>query len=130
MIFEQSHLSNSNSAVVLLNGSPVDMTAWQDGCGAVLEAWFPGEQGAQAICEILFGEISPSGKLPITFPKTVGQLPLFYSMKPSGRGYGYIENDGNIDYYKNLLKGDYDTFISKQITKKLKQEMNIMMALY
>ncbi len=86
--------ANSNSAVVLLNGSPVDMTAWLDGCGAVLEAWFPGEQGAQAICEILFGEISPSGKLPITFPKTVGQLPLFYSMKPSGRGYGYIENDG------------------------------------
>ncbi len=87
--------ANSNSAVVLLNGSPIDMTAWLDTCGAVLEAWFPGEQGAQAICELLFGEISPSGKLPITFPKTVGQVPLFYSMKPSGRNYGYIENDGS-----------------------------------
>ncbi len=86
--------ANSNSAVVLLNGSPIDMTAWLDTCGAVLEAWFPGEQGAQAICELLFGEISPSGKLPITFPRTVGQVPLFYSMKPSGRHYGYIENDG------------------------------------
>lgn len=90
--------ANSNSAVVLLNGSPVDMSSWVDGCGAVLEAWYPGEQGAQAICEILFGEISPSGKLPITFPKTVGQLPLFYSMKPSGRGYGYVENDGSPRY--------------------------------
>ena len=87
--------ANPNSAVVLLNGSPVDMSSWLDGCGAVLEAWFPGEQGAQAICEILFGDICPSGKLPITFPKNVGQLPLFYSMKPSGRGYGYIENDGS-----------------------------------
>ena len=87
--------ANPNSAVVLLNGSPVDMSGWLDGCGAVLEAWYPGEQGAQAICELLFGEISPSGKLPITFPKTVGQLPLFYSFKPSGRGYGYIENDGS-----------------------------------
>ncbi len=87
--------ANSNSAVVLLNGSPIDMSSWLDGCGAVLEAWFPGEQGAQAICELLFGEISPSGKLPITFPKTVGQVPLFYSFKPSGRGYGYIENDGS-----------------------------------
>ncbi|MBQ3499237.1 MAG: glycoside hydrolase family 3 C-terminal domain-containing protein [Clostridia bacterium] len=86
---------NSNSAVVLLNGSPVDMSSWLDGCGAVLEAWFPGEQGAQAICEILFGDVCPSGKLPITFPRSVGQLPLFYSMKPSGRGYGYIENDGS-----------------------------------
>ncbi len=87
--------ANPNSAVVLLNGSPIDMSSWLDGCGAVLEAWYPGEQGAQAISELLFGEISPGGKLPITFPKTVGQLPLFYSMKPSGRGYGYIENDGS-----------------------------------
>ncbi|MBE6755645.1 MAG: beta-glucosidase [Ruminococcaceae bacterium] len=90
--------ANSNSAVVLLNGSPVDMSSWVDTCGAVLEAWYPGEQGAQAICEILFGEVSPSGKLPITFPKTVGQLPLFYSIKPSGRHYGYVENDGTPRY--------------------------------
>ena len=87
--------ANPNSAVILLNGSPIDMTAWLDNCGAVLEAWFPGEQGAQAICELLFGEASPSGKLPITFPKTVGQVPLFYSIKPSGRHYGYVENDGS-----------------------------------
>ena len=87
--------ANAKSVVVLLNGSPVDMTSWMDGCGAILEAWYPGEQGAQAITEILFGEVSPSGKLPITFPRSVGQLPLFYCMKPSGRGYGYVENDGS-----------------------------------
>lgn len=87
--------ANPNSAVVLLNGAPVDMTAWMDGCGAILEAWYPGEQGAQAICEILFGDVNPSAKLPITFPRSVGQLPLFYAMKPSGRGYGYVENDGS-----------------------------------
>ena len=87
--------SNPNSIVILLNGSPVDMTAWIDGCSAVLEAWYPGEQGAQAITEILFGDVSPSAKLPITFPRSVGQLPLYYSAKPSGRGYGYVENDGS-----------------------------------
>lgn len=87
--------ANKNSAVVLLNGSPVDMTAWLEDCAAVLEAWYPGEQGAQAITEILFGEVNPSAKLPITFPRTVGQLPLFYAAKPSGRGYGYVENDGS-----------------------------------
>lgn len=87
--------ANPNSAVILLNGAPVDMTAWVDGCNAVLEAWYPGEQGAQAICEILFGDVNPSAKLPITFPRSVGQLPLFYAMKPSGRGYGYVENDGS-----------------------------------
>ena len=80
--------------MILMNGAPIDMTDWIDGCNAVLEAWYPGEQGAQALCEILFGEICPCGKLPITFPKNVGQVPLFYSYKPSGRGYGYVENDG------------------------------------
>lgn len=87
--------ANPNSAVVLLNGAPVDMSGWMDNCNAILEAWYPGEQGAKAICEILFGDANPSAKLPITFPRSVGQLPLFYSMKPSGRGYGYVENDGS-----------------------------------
>ena len=87
--------ANKNSAVILLNGAPVDMSGWIDGCPAVLEAWYPGEQGAQAITEILFGDINPSAKLPITFPRSVGQLPLFYAAKPSGRGYGYVENDGS-----------------------------------
>ena len=87
--------ANPNSAVILLNGAPVDMTAWGDGCAAILEAWYPGEQGAQASCEIRFGDVNPSAKLPITFPRTVGQLPLFYAAKPSGRGYGYVENDGS-----------------------------------
>ncbi|MBE5817276.1 MAG: hypothetical protein E7315_06160, partial [Clostridiales bacterium] len=87
--------ANQNSVVVLLNGAPLDVTGWIDGCNAVLEAWYPGEQGAQAICEILFGDYNPGGKLPITFPRNVGQLPLFYSYKPSGRGYGYVENDGS-----------------------------------
>ena len=116
--------ANKRSAVILLNGSPVDMTAWLDGCAAVLEAWYPGEQGAQAITEILFGDVNPSAKLPITFPRSVGQLPLFYSAKPSGRGYGYVENDGSplypfgyglsytsfaMDDFSMELKGDHLT---------------------
>ena len=87
--------ANANSIVILLNGSPIDMTGWIEGANAILEAWYPGEQGAKAIAEIIFGEVNPSAKLPISFPRSVGQLPLFYSMKPSGRGYGYVENDGS-----------------------------------
>lgn len=86
--------ANPNTAVMLLNGAPVDMSAWIDGAKAVVEAWYPGEQGAQAMTELLFGEYSPSGKLPITIPRCVGQLPLYYAYKPSGRGYGYNDNDG------------------------------------
>ena len=83
-----------SSIVILLNGAPIEMTDWIDKPSAVIEAWYPGEQGAQAISEILFGECNPSGKLPISFPKSVGQLPLCYDYKPSGRGYGYNDNDG------------------------------------
>ena len=85
---------NRNTAVILLNGSPLDMTYWIEDASAVLESWYPGEQGSEAIIKLLFGEYSPSGKLPITIPKSVGQLPLYYSHKPSGRGYGYNDNDG------------------------------------
>ena len=85
---------NPNLIVVLLNGAPIDMTAWIDRVPAVIEAWYPGEQGAKALAEILFGVTNPSGKLPICIPKSVGQLPLFYAVKPSGRGYAYCDDDG------------------------------------
>ena len=80
--------------IVLQNGAPIDMTAWIDRTKAVIESWYPGEQGAKALTEILFGETNPCGKLPITVPKSVGQLPLFYAHKPSGRGYAYCDDDG------------------------------------
>ena len=86
---------NPNTVVVLLNGSPIDMSDWQGRVGAIVEAWYPGEQGGRAIAELLFGEYSPSGRLPITIPRSVGQLPLYYAHRPSGRGYGYNENDGS-----------------------------------
>lgn len=110
--------ANKHSAVILLNGAPVDMTAWLEDCAAVLEAWYPGEQGAQAMTEILFGEVNPSAKLPITFPRSVGQLPLFYSAKPSGRGHGYVENDGS-PLYPFGYGLSYTTFEMGEITHTL-----------
>lgn len=107
--------ANPRSIVMLLNGAPVDMSAWIEGCGAVLEAWYPGEQGAQAMTEILFGDVNPSAKLPITFPRNVGQLPLFYNAKTSGRGYGYVENDGS-PLYPFGYGLTYTTFDYQNIT--------------
>lgn len=83
------------TTVVLINGSAITMTDWIDQVGAVLEAWYPGEKGATAIAEILFGDTNPSGKLPITFPRTVGQLPLYYNYKPSGRILSYVDQSGS-----------------------------------
>jgi beta-glucosidase len=113
--------ANKNSAVILLNGAPVDMTAWLEDCAAVLEAWYPGEQGSQAITEILFGKVNPSAKLPITFPRSVGQLPLFYAAKPSGRGHGYVENDGS-PLYPFGYGLSYTTFLLDDFTMETKDD--------
>lgn len=80
---------------VVLTGTPVDVTGWCEGADAILEAWYPGEEGSQAIAETLFGENNPGGKLPISFPRSVGQLPLYYAYKTMGRGINYVENDGS-----------------------------------
>ena len=86
--------ADPNAVVVLQNGAPIDMTAWIGQPAAVLEAWYAGEQGAKALTQILFGDVNPSAKLPICIPKHVGQLPLYYAHKPSGRGYAYCDDDG------------------------------------
>jgi len=80
--------------VVLINGSAITMTEWIDDVNAVIEAWYPGEEGGTAIAEVLFGDYNPGGKLPITFPKTVGQLPLYYNHKPTGRVDDYVDLRG------------------------------------
>ncbi len=71
-------------AVVLVNGHPLAVPELAEKASAILEAWLPGEEGAGAIAEVLFGEVNPGGRLPITFPRHVGQVPIFYNQKPSG----------------------------------------------
>lgn len=80
--------------VVLQNGSVIEITDWVDGTAAVLEAWYPGEQGGTAIADVLTGKYNPGGRLPFSWVKTIGQNPMYYSVKPSGRNYSYVENDG------------------------------------
>jgi len=82
------------TVVVLINGSAVAMNEWIHSVGAVLEAWYPGEEGGNAIADVLFGNANPGGKLPITFPLSSGQIPLYYNTKPSGRGYDYVDMPG------------------------------------
>jgi beta-glucosidase len=80
--------------VVLQNGSVIEITDWVDGVAAVLEAWYPGEQGGTAIADVLTGKYNPGGRLPFSWVKCIGQNPMYYSIKPSGRNYSYVENDG------------------------------------
>ncbi len=71
-------------AVVLVTGRPYAIPELAENANAILEAWLPGEEGGAAIAEVLFGEVNPGGKLPVTFPRSAGQLPLVYNDKPSG----------------------------------------------
>ncbi|MDX2185229.1 MAG: glycoside hydrolase family 3 C-terminal domain-containing protein, partial [Gemmatimonadaceae bacterium] len=82
------------TTVVIVGGSAVTMSRWIDSVGAVLMAWYPGEDGGPAIAGLLFGDASPSGRLPITFPLEEGQLPLTYDHKPTGRGDDYVDLTG------------------------------------
>ncbi|WPR71122.1 glycoside hydrolase family 3 C-terminal domain-containing protein [Flavobacterium sp. NG2] len=79
--------------LVIASGSPVSLEGIEDKCDAIVQIWYPGEQGGNAVADVLFGNVSPSGHLPLTFPKNLKQLPPFedYSMK--GRTYKYMTEE-------------------------------------
>jgi beta-glucosidase len=75
--------------VVLINGRPISTVKIAEQANALLEGWYLGEQGGNAMADVLFGAVNPGGKLPVTIPRSVGQLPMFYDIKPSARR-GYL----------------------------------------
>ena len=91
--FLQAIYETGTPVVLLLQtGRPASILWAEDHIPAILEAWFPGEEGGYAVAETLFGVSSPSGRLPITFPKHVGQIPCHYTRRPGG-GRRYVEMD-------------------------------------
>jgi len=73
--------------LVLMNGRPLSIDVQQQQADAVLETWFSGTEGGNAIADVLFGDYNPSGKLPITFPRSVGQIPTYYNHLSIGRPF-------------------------------------------
>jgi len=71
--------------IVLMNGRPLALEEESSLANALLEAWFPGTRGGQAVADALFGKTNPSGRLPVTFPRNLGQVPLYYNAKNTGR---------------------------------------------
>ena len=80
--------------VLLVGGSAVTMNTWIDKIPAIVDIWYPGEEGGHAVADILFGDYNPAGRLPITFPAHEAQLPLVYNHKPTGRGDDYNNLSG------------------------------------
>jgi beta-glucosidase len=85
-------------AVVLFNGRPLTIVELGDIAPAILEAWYGGTQAGNAVADILFGDVNPSGKLTMTFPRSVGQIPIFYNAKNTGRPFDPRLTE---DYFKS-----------------------------
>jgi beta-glucosidase len=93
-LIERVAATGKPTVVVLVGGSAITMSRWIDRVAAVIDAWYPGEEGGHAVADVLFGDYNPAGRLPITFPISEGQLPLYYDHKPTGRGDDYLDLTG------------------------------------
>jgi len=93
-LIERVASAGKPTIVVLVGGSAITMSRWLERVDAVVDAWYPGEEGGHAVAEVLFGDYNPAGRLPITFPLSEGQLPLSYNHKPTGRGDDYLDLTG------------------------------------
>jgi len=76
---------NDNVVLVLMNGRPLDITEFADRVSAIVVAWHPGSESGNAIADVIFGDYNPSGRLPVSWPHAVGQLPVYYNFKNTGR---------------------------------------------
>ncbi|MCZ8356070.1 MAG: beta-glucosidase BglX [Cyclobacteriaceae bacterium] len=91
---------NKPTVLIVMNGRPLDLSFEDKHFKAILETWFLGTQAGPAIAEVLFGDYNPSGKLTMTFPRSLGQVPIYYSMKNTGRPY---ESDPNNKYVSKYI---------------------------
>ncbi|MEM1863719.1 MAG: glycoside hydrolase family 3 C-terminal domain-containing protein, partial [Desulfurococcaceae archaeon] len=102
--------------LVLINGRPLAVTNILQYVDAVIEAWFPGEEGGNAIADVIFGDVNPSGRLPISIPKDIGQIPVYYSRKPSSFR-SYIDMDSKplfpFGYGLSYTEFEYNDLIVK-----------------
>ena len=126
---EQNELAEAITALgkpvvlYLVNGRPLSVNRLAEKVPAIIEGWYMGQETGTAAADIIFGEVNPSGKLTITFPKSAGQLPMYYNHKPSAQFMDYISQDINPLYcfgyglsYTRFIYGQ--PVLKKKIIKK------------
>jgi len=100
-LIEQVAAANAHTIIVVESGGPITMP-WLDKVNSVLEVWFPGSRGADAVANIIFGDVNPSGKLPVTFPKSEADLPHANIVKPPAPS---TTRDGDPEGWKKIAAG-------------------------
>lgn len=118
---------NKNAAVVLFGGRPLEIKELSDIAPAILEMWFPGNEGGNAAARLLFGDANPSGKVSMSFPRAVGQCPIYYDRTSTGRPKtapdtemqqyvaGYVD-EGNLPLYSFGHGLSYSSFVYESLT--------------
>ncbi|OZB93715.1 glycoside hydrolase family 3 N-terminal domain-containing protein [Paenibacillus sp. XY044] len=96
-LMQEIHKLGKRLVVVYINGRPIAEPWVDEHADAILEAWYPGQEGGHAVADIMFGDVNPSGRLTVSIPKHVGQLPVYYNGKRS-RGKRYMEEDSKPRY--------------------------------
>ncbi len=86
-LVKKIHATGKPYAIVLMNGRPLTINWLAENSPAILETWYGGTEGGNAVADTLFGDSNPSGKLPVTFPRNIGQIPIYYNELPTGRPF-------------------------------------------
>ncbi|WP_242695657.1 glycoside hydrolase family 3 N-terminal domain-containing protein [Halomontanus rarus] len=94
-LLREVHATGTPLIVVVVSGKPHTITWADEHASAIVQAWLPGEEGGHGIADVLFGDHNPSGRLPLSIPKTVGQLPVYYSRRPNSREERHVYTDSD-----------------------------------
>lgn len=109
---------------IVTGGSPMNLTEVHEIADAVLLVWYPGAEGGNAVADIVFGDVSPSGKLPITFPKSLDQLPPYEDYNMAGRTYRYMETEPLYPFGFGLSYASFSYAGIKLSSNKIKSTQN------
>ena len=117
--------NNKPIIAVVTGGSPMNLSEIHEIADAVILVWYPGEEGGHAVADILFGKVSPSGRLPITFPKSLDQLPPYENYSMEGRTYRYMSAEPLYPFGFGLSYGRFEYSSLKVSAPKIKKGQSV-----
>ncbi|MBS3787113.1 glycoside hydrolase family 3 C-terminal domain-containing protein [Candidatus Bipolaricaulota bacterium] len=119
-LVKKIHETKSETVAVLINGRPLSVNWSQKNLSAIVESWLPGEEGGNAVSDVLFGDYNPGGKLPVTIPKKVGQLPIYHRRRKVSKERRYVFTD-NDPLYPFGFGLSYTDFVYSELEIKPKK---------